>query len=88
MPASVTALEAKTRFGKLLDRVSRGEEIVVTRHERPVARIIPAGRNSLRDVRAAVTGLRDLRKEIAGRQGGEPKLTDAQVKSLIEAGRR
>lgn len=88
MPTSVTALEAKTRFGKLLDRVSRGEEIVVTRHDRPVARIIPAGRSSLRDVRAAVARLRDLRREIAERQGREPKLADAQVKSLIEAGRR
>ncbi len=88
MTTSVTALEAKTRFGKLLDRVSRGEEIVVTRHDRPVARIIPAGRRSLHDVRAAVAGLRDLRREIAVRQGREPKLTDAQVKSLIEAGRR
>ncbi|MYD87230.1 MAG: type II toxin-antitoxin system prevent-host-death family antitoxin, partial [Acidobacteria bacterium] len=50
MAATVTALEAKTRFGKLLDRVSRGEEIVVTRHERPVARMVPAGRVSLHDV--------------------------------------
>ena len=37
---------------------------------------------------AAVTGLRELREEIASRQGDESKLTDAQVKSLIEAGRR
>ena len=88
MAATVTALEAKTRFGKLLDRVSRGEEIVVTRHERPVARMVPVGRVSLHDVRAAVTGLRELREEIARRQGNEPKLTDAQVKALIETGRR
>lgn len=38
---SVTALEAKTRFGEPLDRVDRGEEIVITRHERPVARMVP-----------------------------------------------
>jgi len=88
LAATVTALEAKTRFGKLLDRVSRGEEIVVTRHERPVARMVPAGRVSLHDVRAAVTGLRELREKIARRQGNEPKLTDAQVKALIETGRR
>ena len=88
MAATVTALEAKTRFGKLLDRVSRGEEIVVTRHERPVARMVPADRGSLHDVRAAVAGLRELREEIARRQGPEPHLTDAQIKSLIEAGRR
>ena len=37
--ASVTAFEAKTRFGQLLERVTRGEEIVITRHDKPVARI-------------------------------------------------
>ena len=60
----------------------------MTHQERPLPRIIPVGNSSLLDVRTAVTALRDLRKEIAARQGGERKLTDAQVKSLIEAGRR
>ena len=35
--ATVPAFEAKTRFGELLDRVIAGEEIVITRHGRPVA---------------------------------------------------
>ena len=39
--ASISAFDAKTRFGELLERVARGEEIVITRHVRPVARIIP-----------------------------------------------
>ena len=39
--STVTAFEAKTRFGELLDRVSRGEEVVITRHDKPVARLIP-----------------------------------------------
>ncbi len=43
MSARVTALEAKLRFGMLLQRVAKGEEIVVTRYDKPVARIIPAG---------------------------------------------
>jgi prevent-host-death family protein len=30
----VTAFEAKTRFGELLDRVSKGEEVVITRHDK------------------------------------------------------
>jgi prevent-host-death family protein len=34
---TVTALETKNRFGKLLDRVARGEEVVVTRHDKPSA---------------------------------------------------
>jgi prevent-host-death family protein len=38
---TVTALEARNRFGKLLDRVARGEEVVVTRRDKPVARMVP-----------------------------------------------
>ena len=66
--STVTALEAKTRFGELLDRVARGEEIVITRHDKPVARIIPEGRNSLETVRRAVQNIRALRQEIAQRR--------------------
>ena len=39
----VGAFEAKTRFGDLLDRVERGEVIVITRHGHPVARLAPVG---------------------------------------------
>jgi prevent-host-death family protein len=39
--ASVTAFEAKTRFGELLERVSKGEEVVITRHDKAVARLVP-----------------------------------------------
>ena len=88
MAASITALEAKTRFGKVLDRVSRGEEIVVTRHDRPVARIIPADGSDLRGVHAAVKGLREVRRAIASRRARSPVLTDAHVKALIDEGRR
>lgn len=88
MAASVTALEAKTRFGQLLDRVSRGEEVIVTRHDKPVARIVPAGRPAREDVRRAVKGLRKLRRAIAMRRGDQPALSDGDIKSLIEQGRR
>lgn len=37
----VGAFEAKNRLGALLDRVERGEEIVITRHGRAVARLVP-----------------------------------------------
>ena len=37
----VGAIEAKNKLSELLDRVEKGEEIVVTRHGRPVARLVP-----------------------------------------------
>ena len=40
---TVGAFEAKTKFSELLDRVERGEEVVVTRHGKTVARIVPEG---------------------------------------------
>lgn len=84
--ATVTAFEAKTRFGELLDRVSRGEEIVITRHEKPVARIIPEGRPALAVVRQAVNELRALRREMAKRRGFKP-LADKEIRDAIEDGR-
>ena len=44
---TISAFEAKTRFGDLLERVSRGEEIVITKHQKPVARLVPEGRPAL-----------------------------------------
>ena len=84
--ATITAFEAKTRFGELLDRVSRGEEIVITKHEKPVARIIPEGRASLAQVRRAVAELRDLRREMAKRPGFKP-ITDKEIRDAVRQGR-
>jgi len=86
--AIVTAFEAKTRFGELLDRVARGEEIVITRHDKPVARIVPEGARRLEDVRRAVQGLRDLQQRIVVRDKGKSRLSDRDVRSAIEEGRR
>jgi prevent-host-death family protein len=38
----VGAFQAKNTLGSLLDRVERGEEVVITRHGKPVARLVPA----------------------------------------------
>ena len=37
----IGAFEAKNRLGMLLDRVEYGEEIIITRHGKPVARLVP-----------------------------------------------
>jgi prevent-host-death family protein len=86
--AKVTAFEAKTRFGELLERVAQGEEIVITRHDRPVARLVPEGAERLEDVRRAVDGLRQLQQRVALRHKGKPKLSTREVRAAIEEGRR
>jgi prevent-host-death family protein len=85
--STVTALEAKTRFGELLDRVSRGEEIIITRHDKPVARIVPEGGKSLERVRQAVANMRALRAEMAQRKGFKP-ITDKEIRDAINEGRK
>lgn len=82
----VTAFEAKTRFGDLLDRVSKGEEVVITRHDKPVARLVPEGAQRADDVRRAVAGLRALQQQI--RRRSKAKLSASEVRSAIEDGRR
>ena len=55
----IGAFEAKNTLGALLDRVQRGEEIIITRHGKPVARLVPntdrvAGINQTGKSRASV----------------------------------
>jgi prevent-host-death family protein len=84
--STVTAFQAKTRFGELLDRVARGEEIVITRHEKPVARIVPEGGGNLDHINQAVADLRAVRSLMAKRRGFKV-LTDREIKVAIEEGR-
>jgi prevent-host-death family protein len=83
--ATVTAFEAKTRFGDLLDRVSKGEEVVITRHDKAVARLVPEGAPRLDEIRRAVDGLRDLQRRI--RRRSKARLTDREVRAAINHGR-
>jgi prevent-host-death family protein len=85
--ASVSAFDAKTRFGELLRRVARGEEIVITRHDKPVARIVPESALGGPRGRRAAAGLLDLQRAIGRRTKGA-RLGDAEVRSAIEEGRR
>ena len=39
--ATIGAYEAKTHFSQLIERVARGERIIITRHNTPVASLQP-----------------------------------------------
>lgn len=58
---TVGAFEAKTHLSALLERVARGEEVVITKHGRPVARLVPAAVADRARVDRAITGLKALR---------------------------
>jgi prevent-host-death family protein len=80
--ASVGAFQAKTHFSQLLERVAKGEEITITKHDRPVARLVPAERPS----REHVTGI--FRRMDALRQSLPKSKDTTSLKDLINCGRR
>ena len=75
----IGAFQAKNTLGSLLDRVERGEEIVITRHGKPVARLVPAEQKRLQRHRDAVERILNLPKVDLG---------DDSLKSLIAEGRK
>jgi antitoxin (DNA-binding transcriptional repressor) of toxin-antitoxin stability system len=69
----------------LFQHPARGEEVVITRHDKPVARLVPEGAQRLDDVRRTVAGLRELQQRI--RRRSKAKLSDLEARSAIEDGR-
>ncbi len=59
---SVGAFEAKTHFARLLERVANGEQIVITRHGTPVARLVPFAKPDTARTRRAISRLKASRK--------------------------
>ena len=54
----IGAFEAKNTLGALLDRVQHGDEIVITRHGKPVARLAPYIGGGSAEGRAAAERIR------------------------------
>lgn len=79
-----SASEPNSRLGEPLER---GEEAVVTHHEKPVARMISEGRPNLDQVQQAVATLNRIRNGIMTRAQGQPNLSDDEVRSAIDEGR-
>jgi prevent-host-death family protein len=80
---SVGAFEAKTHFSRLLERVERGEEIVITRRGKAVARLVPAVGGH--DPEAVLAVFRRLGER--ARQCGAPKFDWAEWRRYVEEGR-
>ena len=78
--AAIGAFEAKTHLGELLDRVERGEELVITRRGKSVARLVPLVDARQKEAAAAVAQLRALRQGTT--------LGGLDWRALRDAGRR
>ena len=77
---TVGAFEAKTHLSTLLDRVAAGEEVIITKHGKPVARLVSAACVDRQRVNDAFEKLKLLRKRTT--------LGELSWQALRDAGRR
>lgn len=56
MPVKINVHEAKTHFSKLLARVQNGEEIIIAKAGKPVARMVPLVNRLARRVAGSAKG--------------------------------
>jgi prevent-host-death family protein len=77
---TVGAYEAKTHLPKLLERVSKGERITITKHGVPVAVLQPPLASRKAEPKKVITELREFRKKYT--------LKGLSIRDMIEEGRR
>ena len=53
---TIGAFEAKTHLAALLERVEHGETFTITRHGKPVAKLVPIDQRDPERIRAASSG--------------------------------
>ena len=77
----VGAYEAKTRLSELLEKAEAGEEIVITKHGVPVAKLVPVRKRATMDERAAaIRRIQELGESLS--------LGGLEIKDLVNEGRR
>lgn len=77
----IGAFEAKNRLSELLAAVEHGEEITITKHGRPVAKLVPVTPVDPARVAAVIEELRRLRERTRLAAG-------ETVEALVGEGRR
>lgn len=81
---TVGSYQAKTHLPQLLERVEQGETFTITRHGKPIARLLPAMPASERpDILDAISAMARFQEDEGPTLGGKPSVRD-----LINDGRR
>jgi prevent-host-death family protein len=81
---TIDSYEAKTHLLRLLARVENGETIVITRHGKAIARLIPFARSVPRPQTAdVIEAMRTVQEEEPPTLG-----EDLSLRDLIDEGRR
>jgi prevent-host-death family protein len=77
----IQASEAKTHLPRLLDEVERGETVIITRHGRRIARLVPEAERRREEIEEALEAIRELRKRTG-------KITADELLSARDEGRK
>ncbi len=77
---NIAVFEAKSKLSALLDRACSGEEVVITRHGTPIARLVPMNAPTAPARAHAVRAVRALNKRL-NIDAGVP------LRKLVDAGR-
>ncbi len=82
---TIGAYEAKTFLPRLLDRVQRGESLTITRHGRPVARLVPVDVDDRE--RAAEAARRIVERRARLKRAGKTASIDDLIATIHEGHR-
>jgi len=77
----VQSSDAKARFSELLNDVQHGETIVITRHGRPIARIVPENEERQAETLRTMERIEKLRKTM-------PQMTLAELLAARHEGHK
>ncbi|MCX6392536.1 MAG: type II toxin-antitoxin system prevent-host-death family antitoxin [Actinobacteria bacterium] len=77
----VSVYEAKTHLSRLIGDVEAGREVTITRHGKPVARLVPVA-DGVDERAAAVAHLRAVKRELG------VKATPTEIRSWIDDGKK
>ncbi len=83
---TIGAYDAKARLSSLLDRVEHGEEIVITRHGNPIARLVPEPRGH--DAARGLKALEELSRMRERLATGGVRVTQKDIRAMRDEGRR
>ena len=63
----IGAYEAKTHLPQLLKRIQQEEQFVITKHGRPVAKLVPASQSDPEAIQLTITNIRSFRETLRKR---------------------
>ncbi len=85
---SIGLFEAKTHLSELVARAEQGEEVIITRHNKPVAKLVPITEVSpelYRQRLEALAALQEIGREMEKRGG---PITREEILEWVREGRR